>query len=122
MYPLIKNKFFLISFSDLVKPVENAAEKFRAAPLTCGEPIPFTAVDHLDGIESRFYYPVYPEPEVALLFRKNEFDTVQMDVIERNLLEAMKGVILLLPLPCRNIMPLNTCLFIYIIYALAHFL
>ncbi|XP_066911659.1 uncharacterized protein [Clytia hemisphaerica] len=68
-----------------------AYEKFKAATLTCGEPPNETAIDHLDGIARRFQHPVYAEPEVALLFQKNEFDTVQMDVIEVNLLDALKG-------------------------------
>jgi len=51
-----------------------------------------TAVDHLEGISKRYQHPAYAEPEVALLFQKNEFDTVPMDVIEVNLIDAFKSV------------------------------
>ena len=60
--------------------------------MTCGEPVNETAIDHLEGIIERFSHPPYPEPDVALLFRKNEFDNVPVPVIEVNLLDAMKSV------------------------------
>lgn len=69
-----------------------ASEKFKTASLTCGDPVNETAFDHLEGIADRFSHPPYAEPEVALLFRKNEFENVQMDVIEVNLLDAIKTV------------------------------
>lgn len=76
----------------LASPAAPAAERYRGAQLTCGEPAQFTSIDHLGGIASRFYYPVYPEPAVALMFRKNEFGTAQLDVIEANMQDALKNV------------------------------
>lgn len=67
-------------------------KRFQAAALTCGEPVIETPIDHLEGIAERFSHPVSSEPEVALLFRKNEFDNVQTDVIEVNLIDALKSV------------------------------
>lgn len=68
-----------------------AMKRFQAAALTCGEPVIETPIDHLEGIAERFSHPVSSEPEVALLFRKNEFDNVQTDVIEVNLIDALKS-------------------------------
>jgi len=68
-----------------------SAVKFESAQLRCGDPVNETSIDHLDGIAARFNHPSYPEPEVALLFRKNEFDNVQLEVIEVNLIEAVKS-------------------------------
>lgn len=82
--------FYLLSA--LASPAAPGAERYRGAQLTCGEPAQYTAIDHLDGITSRFYYPVYPEPAVAMLFRKNEFGTAQLDVIEANMQDALKNV------------------------------
>ena len=82
--------FYLLSA--LASPAAPAAERYRGGQLTCGEPAQYTAIDHLDGITSRFYYPVYPEPAVAMLFRKNEFGTAQLDVIEANMQDALKNV------------------------------
>ena len=76
----------------LASPAAPAAERYRGAQLTCGEPAQYTTIDHLEGIASRFYYPVYPEPAVALLFRKNEFGTAQLDVIESNMQDALNNV------------------------------
>ena len=69
-----------------------ALKKFQSAALTCGDPVNETTIDHLEGILDRLKHPPYPEPDVALLFRKNEFDNVQADVIEVNLLDAMQSV------------------------------
>jgi len=68
-----------------------ASKKFKAASLTCGEPVNETTIDHLEGILDRLKHPPFPEPDVALLFRKNEFDNVQADVIEVNLLDAIQS-------------------------------
>ena len=44
-----------------------------------------TTIDHLEGILERLNHPPYPEPDVALLFRKNEFDNVQAEVGRMNI-------------------------------------
>ena len=85
--------FFIILFlSSLIPAPGPALKKFQSAALTCGEPVNETTIDHLEGILDRLKHPPYPEPDVALLFRKNEFDNVQADVIEVNLLDAIQSV------------------------------
>ena len=51
-----------------------------------------TQFDHLEGISKRHQHPLFPEPEVALIFKKNEFDDPDLDAIESNLKEAVTQV------------------------------
>ena len=60
--------------------------------VNCGPPVMDTPYDHLDGISKRKQHPYYPEPEVALIFKQNEFDDPNLDNIESGLKEAFVQV------------------------------
>eukprot|EP00795_Rhopilema_esculentum_P006793 gene6793-12366_t len=55
----------------------------------CGPPVYETPFDYLPGISKRKQHPLYPEPEVALIFKQNEFDEPNLVDIESGLKEAM---------------------------------
>eukprot|EP00794_Sanderia_malayensis_P015411 gene15411-16985_t len=59
------------------------------ASLTCGTAVLQSPYDHLEGIAKRGQHPLFPEPEVALIFKKNEFDDPDLLSIEANLKEAV---------------------------------
>ncbi|XP_047138913.1 uncharacterized protein LOC105848042 [Hydra vulgaris] len=67
-----------------------AYEIFKSHLLTCGDPVNETSIDNIRGVVNRFVHPVYSEPDVFLLFRGNEFETASVDVIESNLINAVK--------------------------------
>ena len=52
-----------------------------ATPLTCGEPVEFTVYDFLQGIARRKEHKPYPEPEVAMIFKKSDSDTA-VDLVD----------------------------------------
>ena len=59
--------------------------------LTCGEPPEFTAYDFLPGIAQRHSHPSFPEPEVAMIFRKSDSDTaVDLFEVEMRLRVALE--------------------------------
>ena len=84
--------FFLICSTKELTIKQSALEKFKSNILTCGSPVNETGFDHLNGISKRKEHPPFPEPEVAFIFKKNEFDDPDLDVIEANLVEAVKQV------------------------------
>ena len=49
--------------------------------LSCGEPVESTDYDFLEGIARRYEHPSYPEPEVAMIFKRSESDT-SVDLFE----------------------------------------
>ena len=49
-------------------------------------------VDNLEGVMRRAQHPPFPEPELELLFRKNDFDNLQLDLVEANLIEAVRNI------------------------------
>ena len=49
--------------------------------LNCGEPVESTDYDFLEGIARRDEHPSYPEPEVAMIFKRMETDTA-VDLFE----------------------------------------
>ena len=65
----------------------------QPAPLTCGEPVEFTVYDFLKGIARRSEHKPYPEPEVAMIFKKSDTDTaVDLFEVEINLRKAHSEV------------------------------
>ena len=52
-----------------------------ATPLTCGDSVEFTVYDFLSGIARRKEHRPYPEPEVAMIFKKSDSDTA-VDLVE----------------------------------------
>ena len=65
----------------------------QPAPLTCGEPVEFTVYDFLKGIARRSEHKPYPEPEVAMIFKKSDSDTaVDLFDVEINLRKAYSEV------------------------------
>lgn len=49
--------------------------------LSCGDPVESTAYDFLEGIARREEHASYPEPEVAMIFKRSESDT-SVDLFE----------------------------------------
>ncbi len=69
------------------------ADDSQTSPLTCGEPVVSMPYDFLKGISRRSEHKPYPEPEVAMIFKKSELDTaVDLFAIERGLRKAFKEV------------------------------
>ena len=63
------------------------------SPLNCGEPVEFTVYDFLGGIARRSEHKAYPEPEVAMIFKKSDTDTaVDLFEVEMGLRKAYQEV------------------------------
>ncbi|CAH3035697.1 unnamed protein product [Pocillopora meandrina] len=65
-------------------------ELFPAPQLTCGSSVNETSYDHLEGIANREYHPTFMEPDVAMLFKKNDMEDIDLGVIESNLRRAIE--------------------------------
>ena len=51
-----------------------------------------TFYDHLEGIANREYHPTFVEPDVALIFKKNDVEDIDLGLIESNLKRAIEEV------------------------------
>ena len=61
--------------------------------LSCGDPVESTDYDFLEGIARRNEHPPYPEPEVAMIFKRSESDTaVDLFEVEMALRKAYQEV------------------------------
>lgn len=61
----------------------------QPSPLTCGDPVEYTVYDFLKGIARRNEHKSFPEPEVAMIFKKSETDnTVDLFDVEMGLRKA----------------------------------
>ena len=61
--------------------------------LNCGEAVESTVYDFLKGIARREEHKAYPEPEVAMIFKKTETDnSVDLFEVEMGLRKAYKEV------------------------------
>ncbi|XP_076648992.1 uncharacterized protein LOC143356846 [Halictus rubicundus] len=60
--------------------------------LDCGKPVNFTYYDNLLGVANRDKHPLVPEPNVALMFKKNGGKTmdVDIDLLEKRLIKAKR--------------------------------
>ncbi|KAK2580973.1 hypothetical protein KPH14_006036 [Odynerus spinipes] len=60
--------------------------------LDCGKPVNFTYYDNLIGVANRDKHPLVPEPNVALMFKKNNGKAVDVDIdlLERRLKKAKR--------------------------------
>ena len=60
--------------------------------LDCGKPVNFTYYDNLLGVANRDKHPLVPEPNVALMFKKNGGKTVDVDIdlLEKRLIKAKR--------------------------------
>lgn len=60
--------------------------------LDCGKPVNFTYYDNLIGVANRNKHPMIPEPNVALMFKKNGGRTIDVDIdlLERRLKKAKR--------------------------------
>ncbi|XP_076242908.1 uncharacterized protein LOC143184505 [Calliopsis andreniformis] len=60
--------------------------------LDCGKPVNFTYYDNLLGVANRDKHPLVPEPNVALMFKKNNGKTmdVDIDLLEKRLIKAKR--------------------------------
>jgi hypothetical protein len=65
--------------------------------LDCGKPVNFTYYDNLIGVANRNKLPLIPEPNVALMFKKNGGKTIDVDIdlLERRLKKAKREVFIL---------------------------
>ena len=89
--------FSLLIFFFIHSPVVGAVgptslELFPAPQLTCGSSVNETSYDHLEGIANREYHPTFMEPDVAMLFKKNDMEDIDLGVIESNLRRAIEEV------------------------------
>ena len=60
--------------------------------VNCGPPVAETKFDYLPGIANRKEHASFPEPEVALIFKQNEFDEPNLEDIENSLKDALVQV------------------------------
>lgn len=62
--------------------------------LDCGKPVNFTYYDNLIGVANRNKHPLVPEPNVALMFKKNagQIVDVDIDLLEKRLKKAKREV------------------------------
>ena len=67
-------------------------ELFPDPPLHCGDPVNETVYDYLEGIANRKFHPPFPEPEVAMIFKKSELEEVDLALIENNLMRTISEV------------------------------
>ncbi|KAI6652669.1 Tetratricopeptide repeat protein 17-like [Oopsacas minuta] len=68
-------------------------EPFQEVGLNCGRPPKETRYDHLEGVKKRREHPPYPEPDVIMIFKKEnslESNEETLRKVERNLKEEMK--------------------------------
>ena len=72
-----------------------ALELFQTPSLTCGSPANETIYDHLEGIAQRHLHPPYAEPEVAMIFKKNEMENIDLTEIENSLRQGIQEVLLI---------------------------
>ena len=75
---------------------DNTAMGAYKPGINCGPPVSETKFDYLPGIANRRKSPSFPEPEVALIFKQNEFDDPNLEDIENSLKEALIQVSMLL--------------------------
>lgn len=65
----------------------------QPGPLNCGETVEFTVYDFLKGIARREEHKSYPEPEVAMIFKKSETDSsIDLFEVEMGLRKAYQEV------------------------------
>lgn len=67
-----------------------AFEIFQSATFHCGIPVNETVYDNLAGIANRKAHPIFEEPEVSLIFKKNEIEELDFKIIETNLQRSLK--------------------------------
>lgn len=61
--------------------------------LTCREHVNETAYDFLEGVAMRQRHKAYPEPEVAMIFKKEPTDnSIDLTEVESSLQKAIKQV------------------------------
>ncbi|KAI4480186.1 PREDICTED: uncharacterized protein LOC106783743 [Polistes canadensis] len=58
--------------------------------LDCGKPVNYTYYDNLTGVANRNNHPLVPEPNVALMFKKNNGKAIDVDLLERRLKKAKR--------------------------------
>ena len=62
-------------------------------PLICSDDTVKTPYDFLEGIAKRKYHRNYPEPEVAMIFRKSDSDdAIELVEVEHRLKTLLKEV------------------------------
>ena len=89
------NKKFNTSDKSTGNKTDSGSTSKKSHILTCGKPVNFTHFDHLQGIAERHTHPSFPEPEVALIFKKKNKSgnqEVNMNELEKKLWKAKKEV------------------------------
>lgn len=87
------NKKFNTSDKTASNKTDSGSTSKKSHVLTCGKPVNFTHFDHLQGIAERHTHPSFPEPEVALIFKKKNKSgnhEVNMNDLEKKLRKAKK--------------------------------
>ena len=69
-----------------------AYEVFQSSSFHCGDPVNETMYDNLLGIAKRKTHPLFEEPEVSMIFKKNELDQLDLKNIEENLQSSLEEV------------------------------
>ena len=69
-----------------------AFELFQSSTFHCGDPVNETIYDNLPGIAKRKTHPLFEEPEVSMIFKKNELDPLDLKAIEENLQSSLEEV------------------------------
>lgn len=85
-------KFGIPHFSSPAFTGPPAYEIFQTSPLHCGEPVNETMYDSLLGIAKRKTHPLLEEPQVSMIFKKNEVDQLDLNEIEKNLRSSLQEV------------------------------
>ena len=86
-----------VSYARLLYPVMCSCRKLtdvtNTETLTCKEHVNETAYDFLEGVAMRRRHKAYPEPEVAMIFKKEPTDnSIDLTEVESSLQKAIKLV------------------------------
>lgn len=82
----------------------------QPSPLACGDVVEFTVYDFLKGIARRNEHKPYPEPEVAMIFKKSESDNaVDLFEVEMGLRKAYHEVSLHCSLSTKLMVVITSC-------------
>lgn len=85
-----------LPFLSLLNPsfrTESDIAGAQPSPLTCGEPVEYMVYDFLKGIARRSEHKSFPEPEVAMIFKKSDAEsTVDLFDVEMGLRKAYQEV------------------------------
>lgn len=90
--PNATEPFTLSSQTSGEQAVCTSGQQCEDVILDCGKPVNFTYYDNLLGVANRDKHPLVPEPNVALMFKKNGGKSmdVDIDLLEKRLIKAKR--------------------------------